>query len=81
MCSDLKKFAEAESVLRGPLVDPRKELQLEEIISNFGDKAAFALQLLSKLYRKSEKQRQGRNNIFDEFPFHSLNLKHLKYCS
>jgi len=59
VCSDLKKFSEAESVLRGPLVDPRKELQLEEIISNFGDKAAFALQLLSKLYRKSEKQRQA----------------------
>ena len=58
-CTDLKRDKEAESVLRGPFVDPRKELQLEEIISSFGDKSAFALQLLSSIYRRSERQNKG----------------------
>ena len=58
-CADLKKDAEAESVLRGQLVDPRKEVQTEEVTQAFGDKAAFALQLLAKLYRRSERTKKG----------------------
>ena len=58
-CADLKRDAEAESVLRGPLVDPRKDVQTEEVTAAFGDKAAFALQLLGKLYRRSERTKKG----------------------
>ena len=54
-----KRDAEAESVLRGPLVDPRKDVHTEEVASAFGDKAAFALQLLGKLYRRSERTKKG----------------------
>jgi len=53
--ADLSKDAEAESILRGQSVDPRKEVNLEESVSLFGDKAAFALQILSSIYNKSER--------------------------
>ena len=58
-CADLRRDAEAEAVLRGTLMDTRKEVQTEEVTSAFGDKAAFALQLLSKLYRRSERAKKG----------------------
>jgi len=53
--SDLRKDAEAESILRGQHVDPRKEVNLDETVSMFGDKAAFALQILSSIYNRSER--------------------------
>ena len=58
-CTDLKKDSEAESLIRGALVDPRKDLQLEDVVSSFGDKAVFALQLLSKICRRSERHSKG----------------------
>lgn len=53
--SDLKRDAEAESILRGQHVDPRKEVNLEETVAMFGDRAAFALQILSTIYNRSER--------------------------
>ena len=59
-CSaDLKKDSEAEAAIRGHVVDPRKEVSLEETVAAFGDKAVFALQILSKIYRKNQRDEKG----------------------
>jgi len=59
-CSaDLKKDGDAETAIRGHVVDPRKEVSLEEIIAAFGDKAVFALQILSKIYRKNQRDEKA----------------------
>lgn len=58
-CTELKKDSEAESLIRGPLVDKRKEILTEDIVSNFGDKSVFALQLLSKICRRTERHKNG----------------------
>ena len=63
-CTELKKDSEAESLIRGPLADKRKEIQIDDIVSNFGDKSVFALQLLSKICRRSERHKNGRYNSF-----------------
>ena len=60
--SDLKRDAEAESILRGQHVDPRKEVNLEETVAMFGDRAAFALQILSTIYNRSERGNKGRKS-------------------
>ena len=60
--SDLKRDAEAESILRGQHVDPRKEVNLEETVAMFGDRAAFALQILSTIYNRSERGNKGKKS-------------------
>jgi len=54
--AELKKDAEAEAIIRGLNADPRKEVNLDETISAFGDRAAFALQILSTVYSRSERR-------------------------
>lgn len=55
-CStELKRDAEAEAIIRGQSVDPRKEISLDETVNIFGDRAAFALQILSTIYERSER--------------------------
>ena len=62
-CSaDLKRDSEAESILRGQHVDPRKEVNLEETVAMFGDRAAFALQILSTIYNRSERGNKGKKS-------------------
>jgi len=53
---ELEKDFEAESVLNGNLIDPRKELSVDELTAEFGDKASFALQLLSGIYHRTERR-------------------------
>jgi anaphase-promoting complex subunit 3 len=54
--ADLGKDAEAEAVLRGPGGEVRKEVRLDEMEKRFGaDRAAFALQILSSLYARTER--------------------------
>jgi len=57
--ADLKRDAEAESILRCQNMDPRKEVNLEETVAMFGDRAAFALQILSTIYRRTERGSKG----------------------
>jgi len=53
--SDLSKDAEAECILRGQNTDLRREVNLEDTVAMFGDRAAFALQILSSIYSRSER--------------------------
>ena len=53
--ADLKKDAEAESILRGPGAEQRKEVKVEDMEKRFGERAAFALQILSSLYARTER--------------------------
>jgi len=57
--ADLKRDAEAESILRCQNMDPRKEVNLEDTVAMFGDRAAFALQILSTIYNRSERCSKG----------------------
>ena len=60
-CStELKRDAEAEAIIRGQSVDPRKEISLDETVNIFGDRAAFALQILSTIYERSERGSKGK---------------------
>jgi len=55
--AELRRDGEAEVTLRGGAgSDPRKEFSTEETVGLFGDKAAFALQLLASIYRRSERR-------------------------
>ena len=53
--ADLRLDAEAELVLRGPPADARKEVRLDDMEKRFGERAAFALQILSSLYARTER--------------------------
>lgn len=58
--SDLNRDAEAESVLRGGCsLDPRKDIDINELLDNLGDKSAFALQILSDVYSRSERSNKA----------------------
>jgi len=64
--ADLKKFSEAETVLRSGSVGAHRELgsrnksvTLEEMVEHFEDKAAFALQILSQILHRSERTAKG----------------------
>ena len=52
--------AEAEAVLRGP-GEVTKVPRVEEVERRFGDRAAFALQILSKLYARTERAAKGES--------------------
>ena len=58
--AELKKDAEAEAIIRGLNADPRKEVNLDETVGAFGDRAAFALQILSTVYSRSERRDKGK---------------------
>ena len=61
--AELRRDGEAEVTLRGGAgSDPRKEFSTEETVGLFGDKAAFALQLLASIYRRSERRDKGELN-------------------
>jgi len=53
--ADLKKDNEVETILRGPGAEVRKEVKVEDMEKRFGDRAAFALQILSSLYARTER--------------------------
>jgi len=53
--ADLKKDNEVETILRGPGAEVRKEVKVEEMEKRFGERAAFALQILSSLYARTER--------------------------
>ncbi|XP_023328144.1 cell division cycle protein 27 homolog isoform X5 [Eurytemora carolleeae] len=55
---DLEKDFEAENILNGNL-DPRRELNLDDFTSEFGDKSSFALQLLSGIYDRTERRNKA----------------------
>lgn len=57
--ADLRKDAEAEAILRCSGVNPRKEVGVQETVAQFGDRAAFALQILSDIYYRSERGTKG----------------------
>lgn len=52
-CLDLQKLSEAESILTGG--DPSRSRNLEEIISEFGEHACFALQILAQICLQTER--------------------------
>eukprot|EP00095_Tigriopus_kingsejongensis_P007603 maker-scaffold417_size177606-snap-gene-0.56 protein:Tk07603 transcript:maker-scaffold417_size177606-snap-gene-0.56-mRNA-1 annotation:"cell division cycle protein 27-like protein" len=56
---DLKRMAEAECALHGNSFDLRKELHTDEFVAEFGDSAAFALQLLARLYGQTERRQRA----------------------
>jgi len=56
---DLKKDFEAESILLGTILDHNQEINMEDFLSTFGDKASFALQLLSGIYQRSERRKKA----------------------
>ncbi|TRY61025.1 hypothetical protein TCAL_09134 [Tigriopus californicus] len=56
---DLKKLSEAESVLQGDALDPRKELSGEDFVGEFGESASFALQLLARVYGQTERRQRA----------------------
>jgi len=57
--ADLNRDAEAESTLRGTSLDPLKDIDLGEMVDQLGDKAAFALQILSGVYSRSERNNKS----------------------
>ncbi|XP_021937878.1 cell division cycle protein 27 homolog isoform X2 [Zootermopsis nevadensis] len=52
-CLDLHKFSEAESVLTGG--DTARSRSFDELVSEFGDQACFALQILARICSQSER--------------------------
>lgn len=54
-----RRYSEAETILNGGNLIPRKELTLEDIQSEFGDSTSFALQLLSKIYSQTERTQKA----------------------
>ncbi|XP_034250994.1 cell division cycle protein 27 homolog isoform X2 [Thrips palmi] len=52
-CMDLQKLSEAESVLTGG--DILNSKTLDKVVSDFGDQASFALQLLGKICTQTER--------------------------
>lgn len=56
-CYDLEKFAEAEAAVLGGYYKQLKNL--DEIVSQFGDEASFALQIVAKIYYKMTKTQKG----------------------
>ncbi|PSN43924.1 Cell division cycle protein 27 [Blattella germanica] len=52
-CLDLQKLSEAESVLTGG--DTARSRNLDELVSEFGDQACFALQILGRICSQTER--------------------------
>ena len=61
--SSFFRLSEAEAILVGDSLDPRKELAIEDFVAEMGDSASFALQLLSTIFAKTE--RSARANESD----------------
>ena len=61
-CQELKRIPEAEAVLTGgDSLDPKKENSPEEMNSEFGDSASFALQLLASIYSSTERSAKAND--------------------
>lgn len=56
-CYDLEKFAEAEAAIQGGYYKQLKNF--DEIVSQFGDEACFALQIIAKIYYKMTRTAKG----------------------
>lgn len=56
---DLDKDFEAENVLNGSFIDPRKELNVDELAAEFGERTCFALKLLSGIYERTERRNKA----------------------
>ncbi|XP_067013542.1 cell division cycle protein 27 homolog [Anabrus simplex] len=56
-CLELQKFAEAEYMLLGP--DGSRPNALDDMVSEFGDQACFALLILARIFRKTERRPQS----------------------
>ncbi|KAK7868238.1 hypothetical protein R5R35_000639 [Gryllus longicercus] len=52
-CLELQRLAEAENVLLG--ADPVKSRGLDDLVSEFGDQACFALQILARICMQTER--------------------------
>jgi len=53
-CVDLNKLAEAEAAITGCSVGQKSKNVVDDVITQFGDLASFALRLLANIYSKTE---------------------------
>jgi len=56
---ELEKDFEAENILNGNSLDPRRDVSLDDFHVEFGDKTSFALQLLSGIYERTERRNKA----------------------
>jgi anaphase-promoting complex subunit 3 len=66
-CDKLNKSAEAEIILNGGSVDPRKEQSVDDMVSEFGESASFAFQLLGKNMKARIVDCSDLNLLFNGF--------------
>ncbi|XP_035661113.1 cell division cycle protein 27 homolog [Branchiostoma floridae] len=56
-CIDLEKYAEGESTFMGGAIG--KQRSYEELVTEFGDAGCFSMQLLGKIFAKSERNKRA----------------------